>query len=369
MELINATKMVAGYTMGLRPDGRELVVVVVKGTFTIPGPGQEPQLAEEQAPLVDADVFTGAPGFSAPLYEADYPPFKPRCDVLLNGSAYAPAGKPTQQVTVSFRVGSMTKAFDVVGNRKWNAGLLYFAPGSLEPFTQMPISYNNAYGGVDRSNPDKPQFYPSNHAGVGYHVDTSARAMHDKPLPNTQESGKAITSPNGKYKPMAFGPVGRAWQPRPKWAGTYDQNWLDNVFPFLPADFDERYYQSAPEEQQIPYPQGGETVELINLTPAGKTTFTLPKREVPVVFFRRGGEREPKQAVIDTVVVEPDAQRFLVCWRTHTLLRRNIFELTQAVAGRKSRGWWRAQDTGKDYYPSLRELVHNQPEVEEEEEP
>ena len=25
---------------------------------------------------------------------------------------------------------------------------------------------------------------------------------------------------------MAFGPIGRAWQPRLKYAGTYDQKWL-----------------------------------------------------------------------------------------------------------------------------------------------
>lgn len=49
MELLNATKMRAGYTMGMRPDGRELLVVVVKGTFLIPeDPDQEPQLAPEQ---------------------------------------------------------------------------------------------------------------------------------------------------------------------------------------------------------------------------------------------------------------------------------------------------------------------------------
>ena len=45
---------------------------------------------------------------------------------------------------------------------------------------------------------------------------------------------------------MAFGPVGRSWQPRIRWAGTYDQKWMDEKFPFLPEDFDERYYQCRP---------------------------------------------------------------------------------------------------------------------------
>jgi len=36
LELINATRMVAGYTMGIEPSGRELLVVVIKGTFHLP---------------------------------------------------------------------------------------------------------------------------------------------------------------------------------------------------------------------------------------------------------------------------------------------------------------------------------------------
>ena len=39
MELINATRMVAGYNMGVEVSGRELLVVVIKGTFVLPKPG------------------------------------------------------------------------------------------------------------------------------------------------------------------------------------------------------------------------------------------------------------------------------------------------------------------------------------------
>src|ERR1019366_8064087 len=112
MELLNATRMQAGYTMGLRPDGRELLVVVVKGTFEFPRGVEEPKLAEKQLPLVEADTFTGEPGLSAPVYESDYAPVKPRCDALLLGSAYAPDGLPAERVRVSLRVGQMHKQFD-----------------------------------------------------------------------------------------------------------------------------------------------------------------------------------------------------------------------------------------------------------------
>src|SRR5262249_5273098 len=104
MKLINATGMATGYTMGLDKEGRESIVVVVKGTYRIPkNANDEPVLTPKQIPLVTADLFSGEPGNSAPTYETDYAPRKPRCDILLNGSAYAPGGRPAERVTVSLR--------------------------------------------------------------------------------------------------------------------------------------------------------------------------------------------------------------------------------------------------------------------------
>lgn len=100
MELLNATGMQAAYTMGMAPGGRELLMVTVKGTFSIPAPGEDPELAKEQIPLVEADTVTGVPAHSTSVYEADYPLRKPRFDVLLLGSTYAPEGKRAERVQV-----------------------------------------------------------------------------------------------------------------------------------------------------------------------------------------------------------------------------------------------------------------------------
>jgi len=368
MNLVNATKMQAGYTMGIQPDGRELLVVVVKGTFTIPqDEKQEPKLAEEQVPLVMTDVFTGEPGFSAPLYENDFAPRKPRCDVLLNGSAYAPSGIPAERVPVSLRVGSWSKSFDVVGNRVWQAGALYIAVSKPEPFTVMPISYNNAWGGVDRSqeDPSKHHYYLLNHAGVGYHEYTSGKYMDGKPLPNTEERGSKITNPKGSYKPMAFGPIGRAWHPRPKLAGTYDKNWLDNKFPFLPDDFKDEYYQAASADQQMDYLHGGEDVELMNFTPQGRTAFRLPRLlGLRVVFDLRTEELKELPAVVDSLLIEPDLKRFILLWRASLPLRRTIREVRQIAVGRTARQWQRMErrrrrTSGKLRFKSLAELVRS----------
>jgi hypothetical protein len=359
MELLNATGMPAGYTLGMQPDGRELLVVVVKGTFTIPQDGEEPKLAAEQVPLVEADRFTGEPGFSAPLYESDYAPHKPRCDVLLNGSAYAPYGKPAKRVRVSLQVGPISKSFDVVGNRVWKKWLCFVRATKPEPFIVMPISYDNAFGGVDNTHKieKKHRAYLRNPVGIGFHSNRKAQFVRDQPLPNTEEPGKRIKKPHGKYNPMAFGPIGRSWPPRPKYAGTYDDDWLENVFPFLPADFDDAYYQSAPIDQQIDNLRGGEEIVLSNLTPRGRTAFCLPTIALPVEFTDASYERTGKQALLDTIIIEPDLGRFTLTWRASHPLKRNMLEMRQCVIGHMSRAWHRARDTGKTYYPSLGALV------------
>jgi hypothetical protein len=361
MELLNATPMRAGYTMGIQPDGRELLVVVAKGTFKIPQRGEQTDYTEQQKPLVEADVFFGEPGFSAPRYEVDYAPLKQHCDVLLVGSAYAPKGKPTTRVEVTLRLGPLLKSFAVTGDRYWESGNIAIRPGYAGLFDRVPISYERAFGGIDNfhENENKHSAYMSNPVGKGYHLELSRGFVDGSPMPNTEELRRPVTMPNGNYSPMAFGPLGRSWDPRRQLAGTYDQNWIDNTFPFLPADFNVAYYQAAPADQQIPYPNGGERVFLENLTPQGQTAFTLPEIDVPVVFFYKNGETLKLNGMIDTIVLEPDEGLFTMTWRATIPLKKNIFELSQILVGRKSRGWWRAREMGKTYFPSLEHMIRD----------
>ncbi|HUB15132.1 MAG TPA: DUF2169 domain-containing protein [Acetobacteraceae bacterium] len=348
MNLINGTGMAAGYTLGMDKTGAEYVVVVVKGTFTLPRSGEAPKLAEEQVPLVDADLFTGEPGRSATVAECDYALEKPFCDVLLNGSAYAPDGRTVERIAVGLQVGGWRKAFTVWGNRVWRGAAMGYTPSDPVPFSRLPISYDNAFGGTDERmrNPTQVRSYLPNPVGRGWHHHIYPELVRDAPVCNTEEIGQPVRDPGGKYKPMAFGPVGRGWPTRIGFAGTYDQNWLDNVFPFLPADFDSRYYQCAPEEQQIAHPRGGENVVLVNLTADGRREFVLPAIDMPIVFMRGRFDRVESAAVLDTILFEPDAERFGMVWRANLTLRRDIFEVTHAVVGHMPGPWWRSLSLG-----------------------
>jgi hypothetical protein len=355
VELINATRMVAGYTMGMDPSGRESLVVVVKGTFHLPMAGQEARLHEQQEPLVVADTFTGVPGMSAPFHEIDFAAHKMRCDILLQGSAYAPQGRPATRVPVGVRVSNWMKTFAVVGNRHWRARMGAVACSEPEPFTVMPISYDCAFGGIDTHHDDPAMHaaFMRNPVGRGFHRHLRGDWVNGSPLPNTEELRRPVESPDGDYQPMAFGPQGRGWSGRLRHAGTYDQDWLDNVFPFLPADFNNLYYQAAPEDQQTAYLRGGEEVVLANLTQEGNTSFRIPAFDMPVFFFgAKGAVRHEEAARLDTLAMYPDAGFFTLTWRASLALRRNIFEVPQVLVGKMPRGWWRARETGKTWYPN-----------------
>lgn len=363
MELINATRMTAGYNMGLEPSGRELLVVVIKGTFVLPKPGEQVQLADAQLPLIMADTFTGEPGFSAPVHEIDFAPRKHACDVLLTGHARAPEGRQVTRLRAGLRVGPMEKLFDVVGDRVWQAGLTGVGVSAPQPFTEMPISYDRAFGGADRYSEDEREHdaYLPNPVGRGWHKHLKNAWLDGKALPNTEELGKGVDFPSDKYTPMALGPLGRGWPQRARYAGTYDQQWLDDVFPFLPADFDERYYQAAPLDQQLPLPKGPMEVVLSGFTGDGPRQFMLPHFDAPVHVFPKRGRPELHFGVLDSLVLEPDDARLTMTWRVTRPLRSSIFEIAQILVGRESAARVRARQRAKEYRSNVGQAVPEGP--------
>jgi hypothetical protein len=346
MELVNATRLIAGFTLGVEPSGRESLVVVIKGTFRLPRQGEQCQLHAQQLPLVMADMFTGPPGFSAPYYEADFAPCKRSCDILLQGSAYAPQGRPATRVPVGLRIGGWSKRFVAVGDRVWQAGATGVTASAPRPFTVMPLSYDLAFGGTDRHDDDPARHtaFARNPVGRGYHPHGRREWLDGAPLPNSEELHHPVTAPDEHHAPMAFGPVGRGWEPRHRYGGTYDQTWRDDYFPFLPPDFDDRYYLAAPDDQQVPHPAGPLDVSLLNLTPDGARSFTLPHFDAAVHVFPRDGEPETVHAALDTMLFEPDHERFSLCWRMTRPLRKNLHEIGQAVIGQRGREWWQKRD-------------------------
>jgi hypothetical protein len=114
-----------------------------------------------------------------------------------------------------------------------------------------------------------------------------------------------------------------------------------------PADFDERFHQVAPEDQQMPYPTGGETVHLMHLLPDRPAlAFALPRLDMQVRVLRADYRQEAPVAVVDTLFFEPDQRRFSVVWRASVRQQRGIQEFREVAVGPIDPVWWRQRVAG-----------------------
>lgn len=352
MQIWNQTGYLHQFTMGMDKAAHEYVVVVIKGTFDFPEtPGGPVRRSAEQAPLVMADVPTGVPGYSATLWETDFAFRKPRCDVIANGCAYAPGGRPAERVAVGIKLGSWQKAFEVVGTREWRARGPLFMATAPQPFIRQHFSYDTAWGGTDRLDPEDklPASYRLNPVGTGWARTRNQHLIPGLRLPNTQAIGEEIRSPFGDYTPMSFGPMGRGWPGRIEYGGTYDDNWTKNIFPFLPPDFDERYFQMAPPDQQIDHPRGGEEVVLVNLTPKGRESFRLPPAALPITLFKGREKAFEAELQPDTVLFDPENRRFSLVWRVQQRIHRTILDFSECWVGPPTESMLRARAAGREY--------------------
>ncbi len=298
------------------------------------GKDGEATLAEKQEPMVYADVHYGDPGTTSIKYECDFAPFKPRVDIIINGHAVSPTGKPVEEVIVALEIGSVRKLVRVIGERHWENRILGMRPSAPVPFLKMPLIFERAFGGSDHLHPNSKRHGTElrNPIGVGFHKNPDLKTIEKTSLPNLEDPRHPIQKWSDTPPPIGFGFIGRGWQPRIKYAGTYDDKWLEERFPFLPDDFDDQYFLSAPVDQQVHFLKGGETVRCINMTPEGKFQLTVPTMQIPIMFrFRDREERvEPN---LDTLIIEPDERRCLVIWRATVPVGRKLTALREVLVG------------------------------------
>jgi hypothetical protein len=313
LQLKNRTRFTATLFSSPDPGGVETLFAIVKGTFTL---GPRVEEAEKQTPIVTADRFHGDPLRTSIAEPGDISLAKPGTDVLLFGHAYGPGARPTRQTEVTLRLASIEKRVTVFGDRRW-AGTVLTRVSAPEPFERMPLVWERAFGGTEPPTGDPPRSDGDdrNPVGTGFRSRVSGRKFEEIALPNLEDPARLISSPGDRPGPVGFGAVAPHWKPRPKYAGTYDEEWQRSRAPYLPADFDPRFLRIAPADQQIPgYLKGGEPGEIAGVTPSGALRFTLPARRVDVLFRLDSGE-ERRAANLDTVILRPDESSLVLVWR------------------------------------------------------
>lgn len=323
-ELVNRTKLLADRSFARDKDGSEVLIVVVKGTFDLEG-----SLIDAQAPIHRSPIHRGDPATSSLLYETDHCLRKSATDVLVHGMARAIRGEPTVAMEVGLRLGPLSKRLAIVGDRRWSTptdprGKAPPVLSDATAFVTMPIVWERAFGGQDGETSDS-----RNPCGTGYSASISTLA--GKVAPNILAPGGLVLEPTDHPAPVGLGPIPRSWQPRLAFAGTHDAKWEQERMPLVPADYDPRFEQCAPTDQQVPgHLKGGETFELTGMSESGVIRGGLPARRLSLKT-KMGGVWVPHTPKIHTVVLEPDERRVIVTWHSSVPCHTALYSLRKIV--------------------------------------
>jgi hypothetical protein len=308
-------------------DGRMLLVPLVKATYEIrPDTALVP--AETQRPVLPAGEFWGDPDSSSYRYEPETAFTKPATDVVLVGEAWS-RRRGEKQTTVTFQLGPLKKTVRVTGDRRWERVLGIIKAGEPQPFERIPLVWERAFGGWDRSDsdPERHACDPRNPVGTGFHR-SRVRFVEGIALPNLEDPKKPLRAWGDRPAPAGFGFVSPGWEPRSSRAGTYDAAWLKTRSPALPEDFQLAYFNAAPEGMVAPgYLRGDEPALVEGVSPDGPLGFRLPGTPPPPCRVElRGGPHEIELR-LDTVIVDAIERLVFLLWRGTLPLPRGPEEL------------------------------------------
>jgi hypothetical protein len=299
---------------------------------------------------------------------SDYWLDKRSTDVVIRGSAFAPNGRPTPSMFVSAQIGRTAKRIAVFGKRlvEWSQGRPRLR--RPEPFTEMPLLYQNAYGGLDNRVPipahleedymragalgrqfDLPGLYPRNPVGKGYLVLTDP--IDGVELPNLEDPADLLTAERlCTRKPELWHRQPLPWCfewtvgltfPRylfmgiDAWFPARDDSDLPEVRrAFIPADLRRRlekdhdlaagYQQEASLGMVVDTPLSGQPVTLTGMHPAEPTiTFTVPP--APSIEIEVEAERAAPPPLLTNLMIFPAEKKFTALYFAKTKSLPRVF--------------------------------------------
>jgi len=360
MNFINNTIFPALAFQSTDQHGQSFHVVVMRATLDILEDGAV-TVSEDQQPIILSDEYFGEVNKSSVRQESDLVHFKPKCDVIVNATAHAPGGVPSFGFVAGVKIHGpsldngdagrliLEKKLLVTGPRFWEKGLLgkWSLNSPSTTIRSLPLRYEYACGGKCRveiddpdgnrikaefrlspeqrnSHPDGPDMAPIAHTaaennplGMGFAEGwyLKAKKLTTIPAPQIDDLKNPVTIFGKTYPPQGFGIITKAWRQRLELAGTYDDAWLETRWPDLPEDFDMSYWNGAHPDLQVPHLRGDEEITLINLTPGGLLSFTLPG-DTPVMAVRfESGKTAAVPLKIDTLIIDPDLMKVSLVWR------------------------------------------------------
>ncbi len=207
--------------------------------------------------LTDQDLWRDAPPQLGPVPIIDTGMPKQQAEFLVAGSCFAPRDTTVPASRIRIQVGNTQKILNIFGDR-------FFMPdGAISiarPFSQIPLVYENAFGG---------EGFSQNPIGKGMHpIQDEIAGYCYRPLPNIEHPARMIGGPKDQPAPTSLGMLDPTWAPRSTRTGTYDDRWLAERWPNFPDDMDYAFFNTAQEDQwNNGFYTGNEPIEIENMHP------------------------------------------------------------------------------------------------------
>jgi hypothetical protein len=320
----------------------------------------EPLLHDWRSPDLDRTKIGGSDFWLA----------KPFTDLVVQGAACVPGGKQAERMVASVALGKTRKDLAIIGRRAitWVDGRPRI--GHPEPFTTMPVTWENAYGGIDwrvevpgadalsstgipelalRTRFEHPGIYPRNPFGSGYLV--KAGAVPGLVAPTIEDPAEPITAErlvcgdpavwwrqplpwcmdwtNPVMFPRAcwFSPESDPWYPAPDdlslpevSRGMVSASFLHTRCP--EGGVDARFFQGASTGLVISRPAGGQILTITGMHPDMETLeVVLPATKAEITFDIEG-RHLAQPARLHHLVCRPNDLRLTMVFAAEAPLHR-----------------------------------------------
>lgn len=281
--------------------------IVCKATFVL-RPGESVLSAEADGLQEQDNHWDDDPSRSV-YAPCDLYPTKPRADVVLVGSAFAPGQRPVRELVTRMAIAGIDKSVRVCADRAQRPDGEIVARAA---FAKMPLRYERAAGGPDTSNP------------VGLRADAPPDAAGLRPLPNLEPVAPRSMGKGAWPQPIGFGPIAPSWPTRSAQVSQVSpwppRDWTAAP---LPSQLDHCWFNVAPGDQQINRLEGTEPLLLENLhSEHGRLVTRLPEVSPDVRARRAGMPAGPVEMALDTLWIDTNRGVCSAVWRGTIALAR-----------------------------------------------
>lgn len=268
MELKNESRYEAELIHG--PSGSEEhgVALILKKTVPLNSKAANPDF---KWPVSLQDLKTDLAVFP---FDHHFPIAK--MDMMVTGFARPERGVATREMFVGLRVGDWTYEQIVFGDRFWQKKMVSYRASDPEPFTQMPLTLEQAFGGVAElesggiPNLDNPQ-------GKGFLM--KDLDPEGKPLPNIERPEQLIRNPFDEPAPTCMGPYPLSG--RLRYLPLMDKNGA--LRPFHGKD-SHLYYGQAHPDLMMERLEPGTEITVRGMDPLDDLHWTIPKPDLECIL-------------------------------------------------------------------------------------